>query len=109
MVPVLVVVVVGVPVVSFVADVGRRGRHGRQLVPLLLHVFQGLDQWHDAIEDGFFDEQLQLVEVVRYREVVGAKEVEDVAEHLAVAVDEVVLLQTVQYYGYIAIEHVGQL
>ena len=43
-------------------------------------------------------------EVIRDEEFGGPEEVEYVAEHGAVPIDEVVLLQTVQHYGLRSIE-----
>ena len=50
-----------------------------------------------------------LYEGFRQYEGGGADKVEDVAEHLPISVDEVVLLQAVQDDWDAAIEHLGQL
>jgi hypothetical protein len=57
---------------------------------------------------GLFQEQVQVGEVVRDEETRVPHEVQDVAEHAAVAVDEVVLLQGVQHDGDAAVEQLGQ-
>ena len=57
---------------------------------------------------GLLHQTVDLAEVVRHADLAAAHEVEDVPEHLAVAVDEVVLLQRVQHYGHLAVEQLGQ-
>ena len=53
-------------------------------------------------------EQVELVELSRQQQLGGPQEVEDVAEHLAVTVDEVVLLQTVEDDRHAPVEHLAE-
>ena len=53
-------------------------------------------------------EQVELVELARQQELGGPQEVEDVSEHLAVAVDEVVLFQTVEDDRHTPVEHLAE-
>ena len=101
-----------------VAELRRRGlgldlsgglhyrRRGRGLV--LLVFADVLDVSHHARQFVVLRLLVQLFEVgelFREHHSLAAQVVEDVAEHLAVAVDEVVLLEAVEHYGHVAVEH----
>lgn len=53
-------------------------------------------------------QQLKTGEVSRKKQLLIPQEVEDMLEHAAVPVDEVVLLQCVQDYGDGPVEHLAQ-
>ena len=57
---------------------------------------------------GLFQQQIQVGEIVGYEQPGIAHEVENVAEHTAVSVDKVVLLQGVQYDGDAAVEELRE-
>uniref|UniRef100_A0A8D1NBK0 Uncharacterized protein n=4 Tax=Sus scrofa TaxID=9823 RepID=A0A8D1NBK0_PIG len=71
---------------------------------LHLLLLQGLNQRLHLVEVGLPAEQAHLLEVLRQVQVGGPQEVEDVAEHLAVAVNEAVAL-AVPLGGHLPTEH----
>lgn len=57
---------------------------------------------------GLMQKQVQVREVSGQQQLLIAQKVENMPEHAAIAVDEVVLLQRVQHYWNSAVEHLGQ-
>lgn len=57
---------------------------------------------------GFFKQQFHVGEIVGYEESAVPYEIENVSKHLAVAIDEIVLFQTVQHDRDATVEHFGQ-
>lgn len=76
--------------------------------PVQPQLFQRLYHGDDIIIFGFFEEQVDVGKVFGQQQAGIAHEIEDVPEHLTVAIDEVVLLQTVQYDGNTSAEHLSQ-
>ena len=80
-----------------------------QRSPVGPELFQGFDHGMDVVETRLFQQQFHIGKVVGEQEPPAvADKVENVPEHVAVAIDEVVLLEAVQHDGDAAVEHFGE-